>query len=340
MHIVFLILKIIGAILGGLLGLVLVLLLLILLVPVRYRATIKVQESTDVDSCFSWLFHIVHVKIRYTGKKVDFKLRIFGISMKKNKEEKSNRAKKKRQKKKEKKAEKVSKPQNEVKKLEQVEERTKSQKAKEDSVKELVTEPMHSPAVEEVKVRAEAKGSEELPEAGEKLQKVNTDNGKRARFHPIRKLKECISRIREFIDNLSFKLVKIKSAIKDLWDKKNKVVAFLKDEGTKNVWKKTKKILFGWLRYIAPRTLKGYIRFGTGDPCQTGQILGVISIFYAKYHPKFSVYPDFETKTLKADLYARGRMSFIRFVRDGAGWYFDKEVKKCIADIKQLKEEL
>lgn len=305
------------------LGLVLLLLLLVLLVPVRYRATIKAQESIDVDSCFSWLFHIVHANVRYAGKKVDFRLRIFGIPLRKSKEEKPNKAKREKKKtKKTKKAEKVSKKQIESK-------NSASEPAKE----EVVKEPAKEEVVKEAKVQTEEKDSEKMPRA-EKAER------KKAGFHPIRKLKEFKQRIHEFMDNLSLKIVKIKSAIKNLWDKKNKVVAFLKEEGTKSVWKKTKKILFGWLRYIAPKKLKGTIHFGTGDPCQTGQILGVVSIFYAKYQPGFSIYPDFEAKTLKADLKARGRMSFIRFVRDGAGWYFDKEVKKCIADIKKLKEEL
>lgn len=323
------------------LGLLLVIVLLFLFVPVRYRTIIKVQDDVKVDSCFSWLFHVVHARIRYEGKQVNYRLRIFGIPVKQNKEEADPvKAESKTYKRKNRKKDTLDKAKNkkkpdrtETKESESFNEpvRTSAAKTKEDLIEKSVSSDKEEEAFSQ---------GDSTVKADSTVNRKTEINKARKGFHPIQDLNSFIKKLKETFKKFKRKIENVKSTIKNLLDKKNKIVHFIKDEGTKNTWKKTKKILFGWLRYIGPRKLKGYIRFGTGDPCQTGQILGVISIFYAKYHPKFSVYPDFEAKTLKADLVAHGRMSMIRFVRDGAGWYFDKEVKKCIAGIKQLKEEL
>ena len=304
MHIVWLILKIIGAILGGLIGLLLLLLLLIIFVPIRYKIRLKVDKSVETDSYISWLLHIIHISIQYHEKQMKYCLRIFGIPVRKNKKENDNEIGKNKQRRK------PSEKNAKQKTKEKVNKKTKKSTASNKTVSE----------------KRETKYTEKRKD--------------KKGFHPIQKLKSLIHAIREKVHHIPLICIKIKHRIIKLNQKKKKVLAFVKDEGTRSTIKKFIRRTFEILKYIAPTKLRGYIRYGTGDPCQTGQILGIISILRAYFNTKISIYPVFEEKIIEADLTAHGRMRVVRFLRVGGSLYFDKEVKKFIAAGKQLKEEL
>lgn len=296
MHVVLLILKIIGAILGSILGLLLLLVILLLFVPVRYRLHLVSHGGVNVKARVSWLFYIVHLSILYEQKKYKYCLRIFGIPIKQNRDEKKETATKRR----------------------------KNEKGPE--AKQVKTEKSDT--------------IEDKLQTTEKIEDVFDKPKKKRTFHPFQVLKKMWQSVRMKLINIPKLWKNFFSKLKKLADKKNKLFALLKDEGTKSSLRKIKKTLFGLIRYISPRTLKGYIRFGTDDPCQTGQILGGISILQAYLNLKVRFYPDFEKKVFEADLKAHGRMRVIRFLFDGGKLYFDKEIKKFIADVKQLKEDL
>lgn len=355
MHIVLLILKIIGAILGGLLGLVLFLLCLLLFVPIRYNIHGIAKEDVEVKTSVHWLLHLVHLSVLYQEKKVKFCLRIFGIPVKQNIEKKKKPKKKcgkqkrkavskkeERQKKKkvedaeQKKRLEISIEKEETKKAEQKMEKGTATKA--ESTQETET-------FEKIETKTKQNQSKYVLTKQETMETVSAVDSnrvgskKKTKFHPIQKMKEFWKKMKNAVSTIRKKWVDIKQKIKSIMTKKDKILTFLKDEGTKNTFQKGKSALLGLIRYMGPKNLKGYIRFGTGDPCQTGQVLGVISIAYAYFVPKFKVYPDFEEKIFQADLKAHGRMRLIRFVRVGFQLFFDKEVKKCFADFKQLKED-
>lgn len=65
------------------------------------------------------------------------------------------------------------------------------------------------------------------------------------------------------------------------------------------------------LKHILPRSLKGYMEFGFGDPAVTGQVLGGIGMFYGALPGKLEIYPDFEEKKLNAAIKARGRIHLV-----------------------------
>lgn len=312
MHIVWLILKIIGAILGGLLGFLLLLLLLVVFVPIRYKIRLKVDKGVEADSYISWLLHIVHISIQYQEEKMKYCLRIFGVPVRKNKEQNDKKTGNSKQKKK--------RSVKNVKQKKTAQSHEQEKRTKVEMTKKCIT------SSKTVSERRETKEKE----------KHKDKKG----FHPIQKVKTLIRTIRDKVHQIPLIWIKIKNNIKKLNQKKKKVLAFIKDDGTKSTIKKFTKRMFEILKYIAPRKLRGYIRYGTGDPCNTGQILGIISILRAYFKTKVSIYPVFEEKTIEADLTAHGRMRVFRFLRVGGSLYFDKEVKKFIADGKQLKEEL
>lgn len=80
------ILKITGLVLAAVLGLILFLLLSVLLVPIRYQAQGSFQETLDAKVKVSWFFRVFSVTAVYK-EKLDVCLRIFGIPVKRLREE-------------------------------------------------------------------------------------------------------------------------------------------------------------------------------------------------------------------------------------------------------------
>ena len=87
MHVILTILKILGIILLVLLGLLLVIVFSVLFVPVRYR--LEGEKSSPGWSeangkvKVSWLLHLIHLRIQYQEKELDWECYLFGVPLKK-----------------------------------------------------------------------------------------------------------------------------------------------------------------------------------------------------------------------------------------------------------------
>ena len=63
--------------------------------------------------------------------------------------------------------------------------------------------------------------------------------------------------------------------------------------------------------------MRGKVIFGTGDPCSTGELLGVLALFYAWYGNGVQIIPDFEQKRIEGNVSFRGRIRMIKMcIRD------------------------
>ena len=85
-----------------------------------------------------------------------------------------------------------------------------------------------------------------------------------------------------------------------------------------------------------PYYVRGKVVFGTGDPCTTGWILGIISMFPVAYTDGLKISPDFEDKVFDADVNVRGKLHLIYFLRLFVRGYLDEDIKKLIR--KALKK--
>ena len=109
MHVILTFLKILGIILLVLLGLLLVIVLSVLFVPVRYRLEGEKLSpgwsEANGKVRVSWLLHLIHLRIQYREKELDWECYLFGVPLKKAgaavREWKKKRRKKKLQKQKE-----------------------------------------------------------------------------------------------------------------------------------------------------------------------------------------------------------------------------------------------
>jgi hypothetical protein len=65
------------------------------------------------------------------------------------------------------------------------------------------------------------------------------------------------------------------------------------------------------LHHIKPSRIKGWVHFGTSDPCTTGQILGVLGVVFAAWGKGIAVKPDFEEEILEGEVEIRGRLRLV-----------------------------
>ena len=120
------------------------------------------------------------------------------------------------------------------------------------------------------------------------------------------------------------------------FDKISGIITFIRDYQNQAALKKIKKELADLICYLMPKRLEGKISFGTGSPCTTGWLLGMISMFPVAYTEGLTILPDFEEKVFVADGYMKGRIRVIYFLRLFLRGYMDEDLKKCITKALKL----
>ncbi len=299
-QVILLILKIIGITFLVLLGLLLLILTLILFVPIFYRVRIIYNpEKLQVSGRVRFLFPLLEVTFQYL-KKFSYKLRVFFVSVLDS--EKPKKEKKEKITKKRKK--KLKKEKNQEKEL--VSQTDEPSEQMEEQVEEVFPEPEEEPQTE----------------------KKSEPEKKTGFFEKIR-LKW--KRIRETIS-------KIVSKIKKLLHQKEKIQQILGRPSTKKalsfVWSELKHLL----KHILPRKIKGYVAYGADNPATTGQVLGVLSIIYAKTGQLLEIRPNFEEKQLECDVELKGQVQVFTLLVIAVKVFTNKELRKLIAEFRKLKE--
>lgn len=325
-HYLLLILKIIGIILAILLGLLLLILALVLFVPIRYRGrVVRNPEQFYVRVKVSWLLSIVGIKVLYDEKKLTYRLCVFGIPLfRSDREEKPKREKKPKKSKRPKKSRKEKKNKKRSEEQETVFEEITPECAEDKETPEI---PEISETLEKTE-QAKQEGEPVISETSESesSQEQNKEEQSEGFFskitNKIQKIRETIGRRIEKIKALLGKLTEIKTILTQPDSKK--AIAFL--------FGKLKELI----KHICPTKLKGSLIFGSGDPCSTGQILGIVSVLYARYGELISITPDFEEKRLECDLSFKGRIRVIKVLMIALKLLLHKELKQLIEEFKKI----
>lgn len=93
------------------------------------------------------------------------------------------------------------------------------------------------------------------------------------------------------------------------------------------------------LRYILPKRVRGYLLFGTGQPDQTGYILGMISIIRGmRGYDKFHIEADFERQIVEGKIQCKGRIRLATVGILALQIYQKKELKELISKWKREEE--
>lgn len=297
--------KWIGIILLCILGLMLLLCLAVLLIPIRYQLSAVWQEEHRVKGSVSWLLHLIHLSFD-TDRNQRVCIRIFGIPVngrfhtKKKKFQKQRKVKQKRK----------ASGSTKVQRKESVSP-AKVQKAVESST--TAGEPKEAGGAKtadsfdtSVSLAAQKSSGENTDTVHRTVPDKAADTKKRAdssenRF--VRTLRRITGRVKKFFLSIAGLFAKIKAIDEESIEL---LQAVLKSSG-------------GLLKHMAPRSLRGRLHFGTGDPALTGQLLGVLSVLFAMWGKGIAVIPDFEQEVFEGEAavkgYARGIIVLILIIR-------------------------
>lgn len=338
MYVILTILKILGIILLVLL----VIVFSVLFVPVRYR--LEGEKSSPGWSeangkvKVSWVLHLIHLRIQYQEKELDWECYLFGVPLKKAgaavREWKKKRRKKKVQEQKERRKKAVqqknepekrtaAKKKGQEKPL-QIEEKTRTA-AKEQKSTEKQTNPEKSKTAPEAK-KTQIETTERKQQEKEKV------SDKLSRFW--NRCKKIVGSILEFPGKLKKKLTNIRLTFRGFYDKIKRWRTLWNEESTLAalhfLTEKGRKLI----RHVLPRKIRGSITFGCEDPALTGQILGAVAIAYPLYGKGVAVYPRFEEKILEGQLQMKGRIVVACLLWQAWKIYRNPDVRKTLKKIR------
>lgn len=310
LHIVFMILKITGILLLVLLGLLLAILLALLFCPVRYQARgYRDQERYGGKAGVSWLFHLLAFSVWYDSseEKAGYEIRFFGIPL--------------------------------LKFLKAVREKQRKKSRK----RELPSQKEHSTQ----EVRRNPAGSverEDLPEEEQNHleSSENTGTERERREIPVREERKkepaFLKKIREIFripGKIGRALKNFRLTAGNICDKIRKIKEFLESEkfkrGMRLILEEGKKLLV----HGFPRKIQGRIKFGTEDPCLTGEILGAAGIFYPLYGENFSIEPCFDQTVLEGTVFLKGRMYGVMVLISAVKLIRSRDVRWMIRHFRQ-----
>lgn len=148
-----------------------------------------------------------------------------------------------------------------------------------------------------------------------------------------------------FFEKIKSKIKKIRNTIGSIRQKmgrllrqKEELAYILKKPETKQaiavVWQNVKHLL----RHILPRKIKGYVAYGADNPATTGQVIGLISVLYAKTGKLLELRPNFEEKQLEADVAFKGRIQLFTLLLIAGKVFFNKELRQAVKEVKKIKE--
>lgn len=294
-------LKIIGITVLVLLCLILFVLALILFVPVFYRVkVVHNQEGTQVNGRVRYLFPLLSVTVQYL-KKITYRIRVFGmVVLDSERPKKPKHQKPKKQKRRTKKRKKA--PGKKIKQLSVTE-----------SCEEELSVPMLS---------AEDTVNEERDE---KKHRETTGPGL------FEKIRLKFKKIWETILTVINKLQKV-------LHQKEELQRILSNPSTKQA------VVFAWgelkhlLKHILPRKMKGYVVYGADDPATTGQVLGILSVFYAKTGYLVEIRPNFEQAEFQCEVELRGHIQVVTLLVIAVKLLLHQELRKVISELKHVKE--
>lgn len=138
----------------------------------------------------------------------------------------------------------------------------------------------------------------------EKNRETKKDTGSRKNTKKEKKQKETTEPEKKQKADWKGIFTKIKKTWHTTKDRKEILVS----DFAKEAFSACKTEIIRILKKIRPRSIKGCLEFGTGDPAGTGQILGILSVAYVLINHKIRIYPDFERKVLRGDVTVRGRI--------------------------------
>lgn len=287
--IILLVLVTIAKVIGILLAVLVIVALAILFAAVRYCGKISFDDKKAQIS-IRWLGVVLCVPILITEKDLQWKVRVFGVPILR-----SDGAHKKRRSKKS--------------------SASKAQKRKAEKAAETVQKTQESSKQEKKALSVNLEKSPTAPEQEKQIApKQTTDqreeqsafrqaDEREKKPRGIRQLFLWLQNVIKIVRKMKKKVHSVQDLVDILRSDAGKAFICIVKENVIHLWKQ-----------IHPRRMRGKVIFGTGDPCSTGELLGVLALFYAWYGNGVQIIPDFEQKRIEGNVSFRGRIRMITLI--------------------------
>lgn len=312
--IILLVLVTIAKVIGILLAVLVIVALAILFAAVRYCGKISFDDKKAQIS-IRWLGVVLCVPILITEKDLQWKVRVFGVPILR-----SDGAHKKRR------SKKSSAPKAQKRKAEKAAETVqKTQESSKQEKKALSVNLEKSPTAPEQEKQIAPKQTTDQREEQSTFRQAD-EREKKPRG--IRQLFLWLQNVIKIVRKMKKKVHSVQDLVDILRSDAGKAFICIVKENVIHLWKQ-----------IHPRRMRGKVIFGTGDPCSTGELLGVLALFYAWYGNGVQIIPDFEQKRIEGNVSFRGRIRMITLICIAWRIIKNKDGRKLLHEWEKWKEE-
>lgn len=325
--IILLVLVTIAKVIGILLAVLVIVALAILFAAVRYCGKISFDDKKAQIS-IRWLGVVLRVPILITEKDLQWKVRVFGVPIlrsdgahKKRRSKKSS-APKAQKRKAEKAAETVQKTQGSSK---------QEKKAPSVNLEKSPTAPKQEKQIAPKKQSDKTEeqiASKQTTDQREERSAFRQADEREKKPRGIRQLFLWLQNVIKIVRKIKKKVQSVQDQVDILRSDVGKAFICIVKENVIHLWKQ-----------IHPRRMRGKVIFGTGDPCSTGELLGVLALFYAWYGNGVQVIPDFEQKRIEGNVSFRGRIRMITLICIAWRIIKNKDGRKLLHEWEKWKEE-
>ena len=306
----FLILKIIGILLLLLAGLLLLALAAVLFVPVRYRGEGSRREVLKAHGTVSWCFSALAVKFSLEDGRTEGEVRLFGRRLGG---------------------------------------RDRKEETLEADFREASEPSVHTASLD----RGRSQDGEDTPDSGNAPDSGSAPAGGRYQARP--KERECRSwggapgrrekakeegkgpgterpsgRLEKLAKGLRGRISRAGAKIHSALEKKDQIMAFLRDEENRRTFRLVKKQLVKVARHVMPVRLEGEVTFGFDDPYRTGQLLSAAALLYPVYRDRIRITPVFDREVLEGELKLEGRIRLAVLLGAAVRLGMDRNFRKLV----------
>ncbi len=327
------ILKWIGIVLACVLGLVILIVLLLLFVPFRYRIEGEKYEETRAKARVTWLLRFARYDACYEGgKSFHQKLRVLFFKIMDSSSEVGEES--------------DTLTDEEAEELSDDLEDLAAENGQEPKNPEVTEKPEDAGKTEETG-KPENAGKTEEPGKSEETEKPgntkdpqSAETGDPAQKEDEKERKTIGEIFQDINDKILEFLEKPEKTVSKLIKKKDAIVKVAENEQNRATVALAKKILIKLLKAILPKSGKGKIRFGTGDPGSTGELLAAAAVMYIPLKGRMKVVPDFEEKVFEGEGVIKGRIFLGTIILLAARFWFDRNFKASRHNFEVLKKKL
>ena len=102
-----------------------------------------------------------------------------------------------------------------------------------------------------------------------------------------------------------------------------------------NIWKQLEHLVVA----VLPKRLKLWLKYSTGSPDTTGQVLGILAIFPVGYRNHWNIIPDFTAEEFyaEADFTVHGRIFGVQILALALRIILDKNCRRLYNRFKHMK---